>query len=311
MAVARKTSLKIGIALIGLVAIGGGLRYVQLQTEGLKNALSPKYWADRAKGEDEYVPSLAYLKRGPRDKKEVVLTLDDGPHGQCTIDELAAMKAAGIKATFFVVGKQMVKYPDLVKQMIDEGMEVGNHTETHPRLDTLTADGVKKEIEECDANFERITGRRMTLFRPPGMHENPAILKLIKDLGHQTIGWNTGAQDFMPSKKDKGVTMEYIESLKATPDQISDRITAHVKNGSIILLHDQPTTAAALPKIISTLQDAGYKFVTCAEAMAHIDHPVDVVSDPVLPEKASAEKLPSERAAGEKLPSASVRKPRS
>jgi len=282
MAAKKKKMLRIVVVGVVLLAGFGVVQYVRKQTEGIKNAFSAKYWSDRAKGEDEYIPSTAYFKRGPRDKPMVCLTLDDGPHGQCTLDELAALKAAGAKATFFVVGIKMKQYPELIKQMIDAGMEVGNHTETHPRLDTLTLDGAKKQIQDCEDDFEKITGRRMTLFRPPGMHENDPILKIAKDMGYHTVGWNTAAHDFMPSKKDPGVTPEMIESLKATPDQVADRITAHVKNGSIILLHDQPITAAALPKILTVLKEQGYEIVTCAEAMKHIDHPIDVVADPLL-----------------------------
>jgi peptidoglycan/xylan/chitin deacetylase (PgdA/CDA1 family) len=283
--VTQKLARNLGFAAAVVAAAGFGLRKLQLNTEGLRNAFDPKYWKDRSVGEDEYIPRTAYFKRGPRDRMEVTLTLDDGPHGKCTEDELAELKSAGVTATFFVVGKKMRQYPDLVREMIADGMEVGNHTETHPRLDTLKLDGAKKEIIECGLDFEKITGRRMTLFRPPGMHENDPILQVAKDLGYHTVGWNVAAQDFTPSKKDKGVTKEYLDSLKATPDQISDRVTSHVKNGAIILLHDQPVTAAALPKIISTLKEAGYTFVSCSQALAHIDHPVTIVADPVLPEK--------------------------
>jgi peptidoglycan-N-acetylglucosamine deacetylase len=279
--------LKLGrkALVIGVVVLavgGGGLKYLQNETEGLRNAFSPQYWSLRFKGEDEYMPSIAYFKRGPRDKKVVCLTLDDGPHGQCTLDELAALKAAGAKATFFVVGIKMRQYPDLIRQMVADGMEVGNHTETHPRLDTLSLDGDRKQLEDCEHDFEKITGRRMTLFRPPGMHENDPILKIAKGMGYHTVGWNTAAHDFMPGKNEPGVTKEYLDSLKATPDQIADRITAHVRNGSIILLHDQPITAAALPKILSALQEDGYTFLTCAQALKQIDHPVDIVANPPL-----------------------------
>lgn len=265
-----------------VVVAAAGMWYVRREAEGLRNALSPKYWTDRATGRDEYEPEVAYFKRGPRKKKEVCLTLDDGPHGQCTLDELAALKAAHAKATFFVVGIRMREHPDLIRAMIDDGMEVGNHTEHHPRLDTLSLEGDKKEIEDCEQDFEKITGRRMTLFRPPGMHENDPILKIAKGLGYTTVGWNTAAHDFTPSRKDPGVTQEYLDSLKSTPDQIADRITAHVREGSIILLHDQPLTAEALPKILSALEGDGYEFVSVSQALKDIDHPVKIDSNPPM-----------------------------
>jgi len=290
MARKRKLVRRLVAGAVVLVGLGVGLNYLRHQTEGLKNAFSPEYWEKRAIGEDEYVPRTAYFRRGPRDRKEVTLTLDDGPHGQCTTDELAILKAEKVPATFFVVGKKMREYPGLIKQMVAEGQEVGNHTETHPRLDTVTLEAAQKEIEDCGKDFEKITGRRMTLFRPPGMHENDPILAVAKNLGYHTVGWNVAAADFTPSKKDKGVTAEMLESLKATPDQISDRITAHVIPGAIILLHDQPITAQALPKIIKTLREEGYTFVSCREALSHIDHPVALEADPLLPTKVAAKR---------------------
>ncbi len=278
-----------GWVAIGLAAtlVLGGLRYLQVKAEGFHNVVNRKYWDDRLSGRDEYDPKFAYFKRGPREKKEVCLTLDDGPHGQCTLDEMAALDAAHAKATFFVVGSKMKEHPDLIRKLVADGMEVGNHTETHPRLDKLTLEEDKEQIEGCQKDFEKITGRGMTLFRPPGMRENDPILTIAKDLGYHTIGYNTAAHDFTPSRKEAGVTEEYLDSLVSTPDQIADRITLHVREGSIILLHDQPVTAQALPKILSALQGDGYQFVTIAQALRDIDHPVKIEANPPLNEATS------------------------
>jgi peptidoglycan-N-acetylglucosamine deacetylase len=287
----RNPGIRNGAILPGIIVslLIGLMLAQQAEVDRLRRSRPAVNWKERGQGEDEYIGKFSLFKRGPRDKKEICLTLDDGPHGQCTVDELAALRAAGVKATFFVVGKRMREHPDLIREMIAEGMEVGNHTQNHPALDKMPLEKVRSEVEKCEALFLEITGRQMNLFRPPHMRENPAILGLVKKMGYTTVSWNTGAQDFMVSRKDPGVTNAMIESLKATPDQIADRITGHVINGAIILLHDQPVTAAALPKILSTLQKAGYRFVTCAEAMSHLDHPQIVVANPM----ASPEKLAS------------------
>lgn len=301
----RNPGIRNWAILLGMIAslLGGLILVQQAEIENLRRSRPPVNWKERGQGEDEYIDKFSLFKRGPREKKEICLTLDDGPHGQCTVDELAALRAAGVKATFFVVGKRMREHPDLIREMIAEGMEVGNHTQNHPALDKMPLDKVRAEVDKCEALFLEITGRQMNLFRPPHMRENPAILGLVKKMGYTTVSWNTGAQDFMVSRKDMGVTNALIESLKATPDQIADRITAHVINGAIILLHDQPVTAAALPKILSTLQKAGYRFVTCAEAMSHLDHPQLVVANPMASTERIAYLRPKKAKSGKSVAS--------
>jgi peptidoglycan/xylan/chitin deacetylase (PgdA/CDA1 family) len=273
----------LGFGAVLSVAIVATALYVREEAGGFRNAFSAQYWRDRSHGFDEYDPQLALFRRGPRDRKEVCLTIDDGPHGWCTQQALEILRREGVKATFFVVGKRMVQHPRLIQRMLAQGHEVGNHTLTHARLSTLPLPMVRKELIRCEEEFERITGRRMGLFRPPGMRDNRQILEVARGMGYETVDWNVGAHDFMLNKKDPNVTPEMVASLKATPDQIADRVVSNVKNGAIILLHDQPATAAALPKIIQTLKAKGYRFVTCAEALAHIDHPVHIVANPTLP----------------------------
>jgi peptidoglycan/xylan/chitin deacetylase (PgdA/CDA1 family) len=284
---ARKRSTKSNfrwvLASLALAAVGGFAFYVQHEAEGFRNAVSPKYWSERAKGLDEYEPKFAYFKRGARDRKEVCLTIDDGPHGACTESELATLVHAHVSAAFFVVGKRMKQHPDLIRKLLAAGMEVGNHTETHPRLSAIPLYEAKKQVVECEQDFEKIAGRRMTLFRPPGMRENDAVLNMVKGLGYQTVGWNVGAHDFTVGKFDPKVSKQVLDEISHTPEQIADRVLANVKNGSIILLHDQPTTAAALPRIIDAIKKQGYKFVSVSEALEDIATPVKVASNPMLP----------------------------
>lgn len=279
----RKAAIATGC--IVLASLAGTLFFIRDLAGGLHNALSTQYWEDRSKGFDEYQPELAWFRRGPRDRKEVCLTIDDGPHGWCTQKELEVLRNENVRATFFVVGKRMTEHPDLIRRMLHEGHEVGNHTQTHPRLSAIPLKSARKEMERCEEEFERITGRRMGLFRPPGMRDNRAILEMAKEMGYQTVDWNVGAHDFMVNKHDPSVTPEMIAKLKATPDQIADRVISQVKDGSIILLHDQLDTAEALPKIIVTLRAKGYSFVTCAEALSHIDHPVQIAANPLPKER--------------------------
>lgn len=273
----------LGFALVAGLGAYGSFVWMRHEAGGVKNLLDAQYWKERSLGEDEYKPSLAYFRRGPRDKKVVCLTIDDGPHGQCTLDEFAAMRNAGVKATFFFVGSKMEEHPDLVRQALAEGHEVGNHTYTHPRLDQIPIDQAKQEIYQAEETFEEITGREMNLFRPPGMHQNEMILRAAKMLGYTTVGWNVGAHDFVPGKNDPKFSAAEIKELGSTPDVVTQMVLKNVKNGSIILLHDQPVTAAALPKIIGTLKAQGYEFVTCVQALREIDHPIEIAANPMQP----------------------------
>lgn len=270
------------IAGFSLLTVAGFGAYIQREADGFRNAVSPKYWADRAHGLDEYEPKVAYFKRGPRDVKEVCLTFDDGPHGACTEQELATLVHEHVPAAFFVVGKRMKQHPELIRKLLAAGMEVGNHTETHPRLSAISLNDARRQVTECEEDFEKITGRRMTLFRPPGMRENDNVLKMVKDLGYQTIGWNVGAHDFSVGKNDPKVSAQTLAELSHTPEQIAERVLANLKSGSIILLHDQPDTAEALPTIIAAIKKEGYKFVSVSQAMEDIVTPVRVASNPML-----------------------------
>jgi len=293
-----------------VIGIGGFAWYIQHEADGFRNAVNPKYWSDRAKGLDEYEAKFAYFKRGARDKKEVCLTFDDGPHGACTEQELATLRREHVPAAFFVVGKRMKQHPDLIRKMLAAGMEVGNHTETHPRLSAISLNEAKKQITECEEDFEKITGRKMVLFRPPGMRENDSVMKMVKALGYQTIGWNVGAHDFVLGKNDPKVSAKVALEVSHTPEEVARRVIANLKNGSIILLHDQETTAEALPAIIAAVRKEGYRFVSCTQAMEDIVHPVRVVANPGLPQTRVAKTAPHGGKITNLLP-AFLRKPNS
>jgi peptidoglycan/xylan/chitin deacetylase (PgdA/CDA1 family) len=227
-------------------------------------------------------PENALFKRGAPADRAVALTFDDGPHPASANRILDILKQNKIHATFFVVGEKVVLNPAIVRRMVADNNEVGNHTMTHPRLDELTAEGVRKELLGCDAAVRNATGREMSLMRPPGMRFNPMVLRVAKSLGYDTIGWNVGAKDFTPAKTDPRLPESVLAQLDAAPAEVADRVVEHVKNGSIILLHDSPGTAAALPEIIRDLRKAGYKFETVSQMMRDLPEPVAVVANPLV-----------------------------
>ncbi|MBS1715593.1 MAG: polysaccharide deacetylase family protein [Armatimonadetes bacterium] len=195
--------------------------------------------------------------------REVCLTFDDGPHRESMTKILDALRDANVRATFFVVGKVVEKEPALVRRMMQEGHEVGNHTYSHKRLTQMALESAKQEIRACASSVERATGAKMSLLRPPGMSYDRSVLDLARELGYVTVHWNVVAADYVP----------------VAPDTIRARVMRQVKDGSVVLLHDSPDTAAALPLIIRDLRAKGFGFVTASQMLARLPRPVFVATN--------------------------------
>src|SRR2546423_1609257 len=259
----RKTwALVVGLAVLA----AAGSYWNEHRHAGLLDSLNPAYWVRRMRGEDLYDSQFDRLIHGNRSLKEVALTIDDGPHTPTGDQLLDILKREDIRATFFIVGIKMKERPDLVKRMIAEGHEVANHTYDHQRLAALRPDQIRREINDNDINFYRITGRHLDLLRPPGVNYNEKVLRIAKELGYQTILENVASKDFDDQ----------------TPDFIVDRTLRRVENGSIILLHDdRESTVMALPRIIDELKQEGYRFVTVSQMLARLPKPIMIATNAV------------------------------
>lgn len=204
-------------------------------------------------------PAGAYL-RGDRRYRLAAITFDDGPDTTFTPRILDVLKKQGVKATFYVVGKRASVRPDLVKRMVAEGHEVGNHSWNHPSLTKISAVRVHKEIAETHQLLRRLTGKPVRTFRPPYGALNPAILKEATALGYKTVLWNVDSLDWKAG---------------TTRDDVIHNILPQVKPGAIILQHsaggkgeDLTNTVQALPLVIKTLRGQGYRLVTVSELLA-------------------------------------------
>ena len=154
--------------------------------------------------------------------KEVALTFDDGPT-EFTPKFLNLLKEKNIKATFFCIGKQIEKNPEIFKRIIAEGHTIGNHTYTHSNnTGFLSTSKMIEEIKNCDEVMMKFGNLKTDLYRPPFGVTNPNIAKAIKKLGKKSIGWNVRSFDTVIDDEKK----------------ILKRITKGLKKGSIILLHD-------------------------------------------------------------------------
>lgn len=238
--------------------------------------------ANRNVEEGYFDPADGLLKRGSREEKTLVLTFDDGPHPQSAETLLDELKKLDVKATFFVVGERVRSHPDVVRRMLAEGHEVGNHTEDHARLHELSPERIVEELRTCELEVRRVTGRSMAYMRPPGMRFNPTVLAKARGLGYVTVGYNNVAGDYVPNGGVSDLTPEEADALGLSPAVIADRVEKQLKPGTIILLHDNPVTVAAVPDIVARARAQGYRFVTTAELMASLPEPVRIVANPPI-----------------------------
>ena len=186
-------------------------------------------------------------------EKVVALTFDDGPHPKNTakvLDLLAKYKA---KATFFIIGANAKKYPELVQRSHKEGHELANHTFTHPYNASVTE--LQDEIEQTNEIIYSISGFMPVLFRPVGGNYNEQMINAVADDGYKVVMWSyhQDTQDW----KEPGV------------DKIVDKVLKGTKPGDVILFHDgvenHEQTVKALERILPELQKQGYTFVTVSE----------------------------------------------
>ncbi len=185
--------------------------------------------------------------RGNPNRREIALTIDDGPHPAYTPKLLQILNLAGVPATFFVVGERAEQYPELVRAEVAGGHEVGNHTYDHVSLIKIPPEYIDTEIKACGDVLTQITGHTPHLFRPPGGEYNRAVAESAEALGYKMILYSDDPGDYA----DPGAQV------------IETRTLDTISNGGIILLHDgSAQTLQILPQIIQRLKARGFRFVT-------------------------------------------------
>jgi peptidoglycan/xylan/chitin deacetylase (PgdA/CDA1 family) len=192
----------------------------------------------------------------------VAMTFDDGPHPELTPKLLDELKKRDIRATFYVVGRNVVEYPDIVKRMVAEGHEVANHSWSHPALTKLSADGVRKQMDDTTAAIRQACGVTPVTMRPPYGATNAGLnRRLAEDYKMKVILWSVDPQDW-----------KYRNAAR-----VQAQILENTKPGAIILAHDiHASTIAAMPGTFDGLLAKGYKFVTVSELLA-MDEPPQLV----------------------------------
>lgn len=175
---------------------------------------------------------------------EVSFTFDDGPHPEVTPRVLDVLREANVKATFFVIGKNAEKHPDLLRQIISEGHTVGNHTYNHDYVFSKAA--AEKQVHEGQEVIEKIIGKKTAYFRPPFGVMTPEIARAVKKENCTVIGWDLRSQDGRIRTKEATI----------------NRVRKHLKKATVVLFHDtNPTTPEAVREIIHLCGQNGMKIV--------------------------------------------------
>jgi peptidoglycan/xylan/chitin deacetylase (PgdA/CDA1 family) len=190
-----------------------------------------------------------FVKQGSARVRDIALTFDDGP-GPYTIELLKVLERYRVKATFFVIGKMLQYFSPATEREIRDGDVIGDHTETHPFMATLSAHDQYEELFEQLARIELLGGRRPTLFRPPYGSFNATTMKELAKLHLLMVLWSVDTEDYL----QPGVSV------------IVERALAGAHPGAIILMHDaggtRTQTIEALPLIVTKLRAEGYHLVT-------------------------------------------------
>ncbi len=182
-------------------------------------------------------------------KPMIAITFDDGP-SKFTMQLLQQLEAYGARATFFMVGTNVPKYPETVKKMKEIGCELGNHTTNHPRLTNLDVAGIQYEIHTTNQAIQSVVGESATLMRPPYGAVNEVVQSAV---GLPLAMWSVDTLDW--EVKDTEAVKNYILNM--------------AKDGEIILLHDiHETTVQAVLQVIPELVNRGYQLVTVSEMAA-------------------------------------------
>ena len=194
------------------------------------------------------------------DEKKIAISFDCAWGVEYTDKLLEYMRLNEITCTFFAVQFWVEKYPDYAKKIVDAGHELGTHSRTHPYMSKLTKAQIVDELTTSSQAIERVTGQKVTLFRPPYGDYNNTLIDPCKEMGLYTIQWDVDSLDW--------------KNLSA--QEIALRIVNGAKNGSIILCHNNGLhTAEALPIVFSTLKNRGFTFVPISKLIYTDDYYID------------------------------------
>jgi peptidoglycan/xylan/chitin deacetylase (PgdA/CDA1 family) len=204
-----------------------------------------------------YGNTFTGLARGSR---QIALTYDDGPNDPDTLRLLEVLARHRVQATFFLIGRFVRQRPDIVREVVQAGHVVGNHTFTHPLLIFKSETEIRQQLSESRAALQDAVGQHSNLFRPPFGGRRPAVLRVARELGLDPVMWNVTGYDW-----------------NAPPAAVIERkVAKQIRGGDVILLHDgghkhmgadRSQTVIATDRLIARYKSEGYEFVTIPRMM--------------------------------------------
>ena len=216
--------------------------------------------------EEEATTVLSHKRELPvysvaRDDGVVAISFDASWGGSQTLEILDILDKYDVKTTFFLVGIWVEKYPDLVKEIVARGHEIGNHSATHPHMTQISQEKMREELGIMSDQVETLTGVRPTLFRPPYGDYNDLVVTTCRQAGYEVVQWSVDSLDW----KNRGV------------EDIVKKCTQKIASGDIVLFHnDAQYTPQALPSVLDYYKAQGLKIVPVSQILLQGETTIDV-----------------------------------
>lgn len=199
----------------------------------------------------------AVFSRSETSKPIVALTLDDGPSLRFTSEVLAVLKSKNVVATFFLTGKEVEETPAGAQSIMEAGHEIGNHSYSHSNMTLMSFSTVAEEIERTDTAIRMAGYRREIHFRPPYGKKLVSLPWYLSKHNRKTVMWDVEPESF--------------PDIDGDADAITKHVLDNVRSGSVIIMHvmyrSRAASREALPKIIDSLRERGFTFVTVSTLM--------------------------------------------
>lgn len=201
-------------------------------------------------------PDEGKIRSWSSGRKWVALTYDDGPHPEWTPKMIELLRSKNVKATFFLLGQEIKRFPDIAKSVYDNGFEVGNHTMTHPDFNksAMTPKAIMEQLKGTnDLIAEYIMKEPVRTMRPPYGNTPKKLVDACMELGLNIVCWDVDTDDWRRQTDAKAMV---------------DNIMKNVTDGSIILMHDKhQKTYDTTEQVIDMIREKGYEFVTVSELL--------------------------------------------
>lgn len=202
-------------------------------------------------GQDVQANANGAVYQGSSGGKAVAVTVNVDWGGEYIPQMLEAFKKYDAQATFFVTGTWAENNPELMKNMAAANHSIQNHGYKHVHFNSLKAAQVQSQIKQAEDVIFAATGRKTQFFAPPYGEQNGPLVAAVNDMGYQYIMWS----------------IDTIDWQKPAPQVIVERVMKKVHNDAIILMHPTEPTVVALPAILASLKEQGYKMVTIEELL--------------------------------------------